>query len=143
MIVQNCKMKELSRNVFFPLWSSYFYDEKFQIEARIGFQFTLGFLEIQLYCDVNNRIKQMNRKSFLEVLREKRYGLGHYIGLKVRKMYGNYESYEIEDIDTDMSPQSVFEKNGEKITYAEYFKRSYGRAVYEMDQPLILVSSRL
>ncbi len=74
MIVQNCKMKELTRNVFFPQWSSYFYDEKFQIEARIGFQFKLGFLEIQLYCDVNNRIKQMNKKSFLEVLTEKRYG---------------------------------------------------------------------
>jgi hypothetical protein len=83
-------MKELSPNIFFPQWSSYCYDEKFQIETKIGFKVGLEFLEIQLYCDVNNRIKQMNKRSFLEILREKKYPWQHYIGMKVRKMYGNY-----------------------------------------------------
>lgn len=69
LVVTKCKMKELCRNTFFPPWESYCRDNKFQIETRIGFRFNLEFLEIQLFCDVNNRLRQMNKKTFLEVLR--------------------------------------------------------------------------
>jgi len=41
MIIRDCKMKEMTRNVFFPKWSTHFFDDKYQIEAIIGFKFSL------------------------------------------------------------------------------------------------------
>jgi hypothetical protein len=37
----------------------------------------------------------MNMKSFLEILLEKKNSLKHYKGMRVKKMYGNYECFEI------------------------------------------------
>jgi aubergine-like protein len=54
--------------------------------------------------------------------------------------YGNYRTYKIEGIDYNKSPASTFEKNGQEITFRDYYKKAYGYPVREDDQPLIITS---
>jgi aubergine-like protein len=42
----------------------------------------------------------------------------------------------------DMSPKNTFVWNGEKVTFAEYFKRRYNLQVTKLDQPMLEVKNR-
>jgi aubergine-like protein len=54
--------------------------------------------------------------------------------------YGNYRTYKIEAFDYKRGPQSTFDKNGEKVTFKEYFKKAYNVSIKDNDQPLIITS---
>ena len=82
-------------------------------------------MEIQLFCDINNRLREMNQRSFLDVLRDKREKLPFYIGKRVMKKYGDQRTFLIDDIDTSKNPMTKFDKNGKMITYVDYFKQYY------------------
>ena len=100
-------------------------------------------MEIQLFCDINNRLREMNRRSFLEVLKDKREKLAYYNGKRVMKSYGDQRTYIIDEIVTSMSPMSKFQKKEENITYVEYFKRFYQKEITDLNQPLIAVTTKI
>lgn len=41
LVLTQCKMKEICKNTFFPRWTRFYNNEKFQVEAKIGFKFNL------------------------------------------------------------------------------------------------------
>lgn len=55
----------------------------------------------------------MNKKSFLDVLREKREKLAFYVGKRVMKNYGDQRTYVIDEIVLDKCPVTKFLRNGE------------------------------
>ncbi len=136
-------MKELCPNTFFPQWTQFYKNEKFQVEAKIGFRFNLEYFEIQLFCDINNRLREMNRRSFLEILRDKRESLAYYVGKRVIKRYGDQKTYLIDKIDTSLTPMTKFEKDSVKITYVDYFRKNYQLEITDLSQPLIAVTTRV
>ena len=52
--------------------------------------------------------------------------------------YGNRRCYRIDDIRLNKNPTSTFPKDGQEITYVEYFKRQYNIDIADLTQPLIL-----
>jgi hypothetical protein len=100
-------------------------------------------MEIQLFCDINNRLREMNQRSFLDVLRDKREKLAFYIGKRVMKKYGDQRTFVIDDIDTSKSPMTKFDRNGKMLTYVDYFKENYQLQIKELNQPLLAVTSRM
>lgn len=96
-----------------------------------------------MFCDINNRLREMNQRSFLDVLRDKREKLPFYIGKRVMKKYGDQRTFLIDDIDTSKNPMTKFDKNGKMITYFDYFKQCYELQIKELNQPLLAVTSRM
>lgn len=52
--------------------------------------------------------------------------------------YGTWRIYKIVKISTDKKVTDTFLKNGQPITYMEYFKNAYGITIKNKDQRLIL-----
>ena len=85
----------------------------------------------------------MNRRSFLEILRDKRESLAYYVGKRVIKRYGDQKTYLIDKIDTSLTPMTKFEKDSVKITYVDYFRTNYQLEITDLSQPLIAVMTRV
>ena len=79
----------------------------------------------------------MNKKTFLEVLREKREKLAFYVGKRVMKNYGDQRTFLIEEIKLDMCPATKFQRNEETMTYVQYFKKFYQLSITDLTQPLL------
>lgn len=60
------------------------------------------------------------------------------IGRNVITKYGTWKIYSIKKIDTQAKASSTFLKNGQPITYADYFKQAYGINLKYKDQKMIL-----
>lgn len=63
------------------------------------------------------------------------------IGCIVLTQYNN-KTYRITDVEFEETPASVFERNGEKITFAEYMKQKYQIVIRDMRQPLLTSKAR-
>lgn len=64
------------------------------------------------------------------------------IGRSVIATYGNWRIYTLKKIRTNQKASSTFDKNGEKTTYVEYFKKRYGVQIKDVNQELVLTSVR-
>jgi aubergine-like protein len=59
------------------------------------------------------------------------------IGHSIIADYGNNRIYRIDEIMFDMNPLSTFQdRDGNKITYKDYFKKAYGKVINNVKQPL-------
>lgn len=64
------------------------------------------------------------------------------LGLVVLTDYNNH-TYRISDIDYNVGPDSTFLlKNGDPITYREYYKSKYRITIREKRQPLLITRAR-
>lgn len=60
-----------------------------------------------------------------------------YLDRSVIADYGNYRIYKVEEILNKITPLSTFSKNGQPITYRDYFKTHYGIEIKDMKQPML------
>lgn len=64
------------------------------------------------------------------------------IGTVVLTDYNN-NTYRIEDVDFSTTPGDRFPmKNGERITYVDYYKKRYGIRIMNSRQPMLVTRSR-
>lgn len=64
------------------------------------------------------------------------------IGTVVLTHYNN-NTYRIEDVDFSTTPASSFPlKNGDKITYIDYYKKKYGIVIKNQRQPMLVTKSK-
>lgn len=54
----------------------------------------------------------------------------------------NQKTYRVERVDFGMSPATTFDKNGEQVSYAEYYKTRYNENVSDPNQPLLINKDR-
>jgi aubergine-like protein len=106
-----------------------------------GFTTSIQIVNGNAYLMVDFSTRVLRSNNLLTYMRkinkdEKR----DLIGQTVLAPYGNYNTYKIEGIDTTRSPASTFLKNGQEISFKDYFKKAYGFTVKENDQPLIITS---
>lgn len=64
------------------------------------------------------------------------------IGSVVLTHYNN-NTYRIEDVDFSTTPASSFAlKNGDKISYVDYYKKKYGIPISNIRQPMLVTKSK-
>lgn len=64
------------------------------------------------------------------------------LGVVVLTDYNN-NTYRVDDIDYDVSPESTFKKkDGTDISYCTYYQEKYGITIRDMHQPLLVSKSR-
>lgn len=54
----------------------------------------------------------------------------------------NQKTYRVERVDFGMSPATTFDKNGEQVSYAEYYKTRYNEDIKDPNQPLLINKDR-
>jgi len=54
----------------------------------------------------------------------------------------NQKTYKIDRIEFDQSPESTFQKDGNAVSYMEYYKSRYNEGVTDVNQPLIINKDR-
>jgi len=54
----------------------------------------------------------------------------------------NQKTYRVERVDFGMSPATTFDKNGEQVSYAEYYKTRYNENITDPNQPLLINKDR-
>lgn len=59
------------------------------------------------------------------------------IGLSVLTRYNN-KMYRIDEILFDKNPQSIFDCQGEPVSYVDYYKRQYNIEIKDKGQPMLL-----
>ena len=59
------------------------------------------------------------------------------IGLSVITRYNN-KMYRIDEILFDKNPQSIFDCQGEPMSYVDYYKRQYNIEIKDKGQPMLL-----
>ncbi|KAK3770140.1 hypothetical protein RRG08_007051 [Elysia crispata] len=50
----------------------------------------------------------------------------------------NNKTYRVDDIDWDKRPTSTFERKGEQISFADYYKQHWNISISDMNQPLLV-----
>lgn len=64
------------------------------------------------------------------------------IGTVVLTKYNN-NTYNITDVDYSVNPESTFaKKNGEQISYCEYYRTKYNIEIRDKRQPLLVTRSK-
>lgn len=64
------------------------------------------------------------------------------IGTVVLTDYNN-NTYRIEDVDFNTTPSSTFVlKNGDQISYMDYYKKRYGIVIRNARQPMLVTKSK-
>jgi len=90
--------------------------------------------------------KIVHTRSFVDELQEIRgRGQGNWVaeakneleGRTVIVNYGNRRCYRIDEICMNKNPMDTFDRNGAPITYMEYFRRQYNKAISDPRQPLL------
>ena len=54
----------------------------------------------------------------------------------------NQKTYRVERVDFAMSPATTFDKNGEQVSYSEYYKTRYNETIKDPNQPLLINKDR-
>lgn len=60
-----------------------------------------------------------------------------FVGAIVLTRYNN-KTYKVDDIAWDMSPSSTFEKNGEQVSYTDYYAKNWDKKITDVQQPLLV-----
>jgi len=63
------------------------------------------------------------------------------VGCTVVTRY-NQKTYRVERVDFGMSPATTFDKNGEQVSYADYYKTRYNETIKDPNQPLLINKDR-
>ena len=147
-MMRNLKMMEIGRTLKF------FYNDKNHIyklegaplQVRVGFKTSLELLQggPRLLVDYCTRVLRTdNALVYIKKLGgDQNYIKETLIDRSVLADYGNYRNYRIFDVDFKMSPKSQFDHKNGRITYAEYYQKSYEIKIGDMNQPLLVCKIR-
>ncbi|KAM7028575.1 piwi-like protein 2 [Acridotheres tristis] len=81
---------------------------------------------------VMQTIHSQNQRTFQEEC------IKQLVGCVVMTRYNN-RTYRVDDIDWDKTPKDTFTlASGQEITFVEYYSKTYGITIRELDQPLLV-----
>ncbi|XP_050425877.1 piwi-like protein Ago3 [Adelges cooleyi] len=147
-IMKSLDLIEFGRNMYDPVRRVAI--PEYNLEVWPGYITAIDEFENGLFmcCDVSHRI--LRTQSTLEVMMEilnkaKREGgrdgqsdiKAILLGTTVITHY-NRKTYRVDDIDFTMSPMSTFEKNGQNISFIDYYKQVYNINIKSAKQPMLI-----
>ncbi|XP_065206565.1 piwi-like protein Ago3 [Planococcus citri] len=101
---------------------------------------------IHLCLDASHRVLRDQRciDIIRDIIQQQRGGEGvknaittAFIGTSVITTYNN-KVYKIDDVDFEVNPLSPFDKNGEPVTYMDYYKAQYNLTIQDKSQPMLV-----
>ncbi|RZF43381.1 hypothetical protein LSTR_LSTR001642 [Laodelphax striatellus] len=96
-------------------------------------------------CDVSSRV--LRKVTAYQIIQDIAHGrdAGNYKELALAAIVGNSvmtdynkKLYRVDDIDFDMTPKTTFKKNGEDISFMDYYKNAYGIEIKDPHQPMLI-----
>ncbi|XP_012529019.2 piwi-like protein Siwi [Monomorium pharaonis] len=153
IIMRKCfdhlKLKLVGRNYFDPqnkilmrdckleLWPGYLSSiRQHERDILMCVEITNKVMRLETLGDILNNCYQEYRENYQEAFSKT------VIGTVVLTDYNN-NTYRIEDVDFTTTPNDTFTvKNGDKITYVDYYKRKYGVNISNRRQPMLVTRSK-
>nr|BAI67940.1 DjPiwiC [Dugesia japonica] len=157
-MVYNVLFKRIENSLrMVKIGRDYFYPEKKIVLDRRRMEIWPGYVTsiqnfdggLLLQCDVSHKVirndsvydimmeinKSVNNKGQMQTA-----AINQLLGQIVLTPHNN-RNYRITDIDWTKNCLSEFDKSGEKISYRDYFKNTYGLQIRDLEQPLIVSKS--
>ncbi|KAL6425964.1 hypothetical protein ACFW04_008931 [Cataglyphis niger] len=153
IIMRKCyefmQLKLVGRNYFDPesritlpeyqleLWPGYVTSiRQHEHDILMCAEITSKVMRLDTLMDILNSCYQEDRQRYKENF------VNTVIGTIVLTYYNN-NTYRIEDVDFSTTPASSFPlKNGDKITYIDYYKKKYGIVIKNQRQPMLVTKSK-
>ncbi|XP_050457731.1 piwi-like protein Siwi [Cataglyphis hispanica] len=153
IIMRKCyefmQLKLVGRNYFDPesritlpeyqleLWPGYVTSiRQHEHDILMCAEITSKVMRLDTLVDILNSCYQEDRQRYRENF------VNTVIGTVVLTHYNN-NTYRIEDVDFSTTPTSSFPlKNGDKITYIDYYKKKYGIVIKNQRQPMLVTKSK-
>lgn len=122
---------------------------EFKLELWPGFTTSMRQHEKDILLNVDVSSKVMRTDTVLDLFSEcmnsrnpKAEFQERVIGNVVLTFYNN-KTYRIDDVDFSMTPESTFAKrDGEQISYMEYYKKKYNVNIRQRSQPMLISRSK-
>nr|XP_038022885.1 piwi-like protein 2 isoform X2 [Anas platyrhynchos] len=138
-------MKLVGRNFFDPSQASML--QHYRLQVWPGYSVSIRRRDGGLFLQVDTVHKVIRSDSVLASMHAiyKQNAAGfkdectkQLVGSMVLTRYNN-RTYRIDDIDWDRTPRDSFTlASGEEITFVDYYSKTYGITVRELDQPLLV-----
>lgn len=120
---------------------------QYNLELINGFATSIANYEDRLLLCAELTHKLLHKTTVLNLMREaynndpqsfREVSTARCVGRIVMTRYKD-KTYQINDINWDVSPMSTFEYRNETITFVEYYKRQYNIDIKELNQPLLSI----
>lgn len=103
--------------------------------------------DILMCSEISTKVMRM--QTLLDILKESIQNIREYkdaytrqvIGSTVLTDYSN-KTYRIDDVDWNQTPLSTFDTKDGPETYVDYYKRRYNIVIHDVNQPLLMSSSK-
>ncbi|KYN01664.1 Protein piwi [Cyphomyrmex costatus] len=146
---EHLKLKLIGRNYFDPnskiilpehkleLWPGYVSSiRQHERDILMCVEITNKVMRLETLGDILNSLYHQDRSRFRENF------CNAVIGTVVLTDYNN-NTYRIEDVDFSATPSSTFPlKNGESITYVDYYKKKYDIRISNPGHPMLVTRSK-
>ncbi|XP_015598612.1 piwi-like protein Siwi isoform X2 [Cephus cinctus] len=147
--LHHLKLQQVGRNYFDP--RAKIQITEYMLELWPGYitaikQHDHGIL---MCAEISHKV--MRKQSILNLLEDARRKndrdyraqfLAEVIGMTVLTDYNN-NTYRIDDVNFDLTPESTFERGKEKISYIDYYRTRYQIQIRQRHQPLLLSQSKM
>lgn len=105
---------------------------QYEHSILLGLDISHKILRTDTVYDYMNEVYNSGKPNFFDLATK---GL---VGEIVLTRYNN-KTYRIDDIDFEKNPMTKFKtRNGEEITFVDYYKKNYDLTIYDKEQPLIV-----
>lgn len=136
-------LKEMNRNLFDP--EAKIDMKEFDLTIWPGYSTSIRQHETEILVNCEIMHKVMRKERALDVLWNlmknnrdfQTEAKKEMIGAIVLTPYNN-KTYRVDDILFDKSPRDSFERNGQKVSYANYYKERYNITIQDVQQPLLV-----
>lgn len=129
----DAKAKIEVREYRLELWPGYLTSiRRHEASVLMCAEITHKVMRQQTVLDILKECYQTNERTYKNAFESQ------VIGLVVLTAYNN-NTYRISDVDFDSSPNSTFQlKNGDRITYKDYYKNKYQIQIHDEGQPMLV-----
>ncbi|XP_018372440.1 PREDICTED: piwi-like protein 1 [Trachymyrmex cornetzi] len=99
---------------------------------------------LKLCLDAKHRVMRTDtvRDLIREIFQKSHHNyqdavINEIVGTSVLTRYNN-KTYRIDDIDFNKTPTNTFSKNGEQISYIDYYQKNWNIEIQDLQQPLLV-----
>ncbi|XP_010162141.2 piwi-like protein 2, partial [Antrostomus carolinensis] len=142
-------MKLVSRNFFEPDQATVL--QQYRLQIWPGYSVSIRKKDGGLFLLVDAIHKIIRSDSVLNFMHTiYKQNLSSFQDECIKQLVGNvvitrynHRTYRIDDIDWDKTPRNSFTlASGEEITFMDYYSKTYGITIRELDQPLLVYRPR-
>lgn len=143
-----CNFKEFGKDRAYYDFSNLIELNKYHLKVAAGYKASMGIYGNKLLLCTELAHKLINQDTVWDVMEGyyrnngpdsyKQMCINELVGQTIMTNY-NKKTYRIDDIDWDQKPTDTFpKKNGERISFEQYYREQYNIRIRETRQPLLV-----